>query len=76
MNISVSTITLKGYLMKQIAEFISGVLMWLMIPLIMLVYLFILLLLAISELFIYIFDRADRDRTRLIKKLLQPLQKR
>jgi hypothetical protein len=62
--------------MKQIADFISGFLLWVMIPLIMLVYLFILLLLAISELFIYIFDRADRDRTRLIKKLLQPLQKR
>jgi hypothetical protein len=76
MNTSGSTITLKGYLMKQIADFISGVLLWVMIPLIMLVYLFILLLLAISELFIYIFDRADRDRTRLIKKLLQPLQKR
>lgn len=62
--------------MKQIADFISGVLLWVMIPLIMLVYLFILLLLAFSELFIYIFDRADRDRLRLIKKLLQPLQKR
>jgi hypothetical protein len=62
--------------MKQIADFISGVLLYVMIPFIMLVYLLILLLLAISELFIYIFDRADRDRTRLIKKLLQPLQKR
>jgi hypothetical protein len=62
--------------MKPIADFISSVLMCVMIPLIMLVYLFILLLLAFSELFIYIFDRADRDRTRLIKKLLQPLQKR
>jgi hypothetical protein len=62
--------------MKQIADFISGVLLWVMIPFIMLVYLFILFLLAFSELFIYIFDRADRDRTRLIKKLLQPLQKR
>jgi hypothetical protein len=76
MNTSGSTIILKGYLMKQIADFISGVLLWVMIPFIMLVYLFILLLLAISELFIYIFDQADRDRTRLIKKLLQPLQKR
>jgi hypothetical protein len=76
MNTSGNTITLNGYLMKLIADFISSVLMCVMIPLIMLVYLFILFLLAFSELFIYIFDRADRDRTRLIKKLLQPLQKR
>ena len=76
MSTSGSTITLKGYSMKQIADFISGVLLWVMIPFIMLVYLFILLLLAVGELFIFIFDRADRDRTRLIKKLLQPLQKR
>lgn len=62
--------------MKQIADFISSILLWVMIPFIMLVYLFILLLLAVGELFIFIFDRADRDRTRLIKKLLQPLQKR
>ncbi len=76
MNTSGNTITLNGYLMKQIANLISGVLLWVMIPVIMLVYLFILLLLAVGELFIFIFDRADRDRTRLIKKLLQPLQKR
>jgi len=62
--------------MKLIAELISGVLLWIFVPVILLVYLFILLLLAIGELFIFIFDRADRDRTRLIKKLLQPLQKR
>lgn len=62
--------------MKQIADFFSSILLWVMIPFIMLVYLFILLLLAVGELFIFIFDRADRDRTRLIKKLLQPLQKR
>lgn len=62
--------------MKQIADLISGLLLWIFVPAILLVYLFILLLLALAELFIFIFDRADRDRMRLIRKLIEPLQKR
>lgn len=60
--------------MKPIIEFISSILLWLLIPLILFVYLLALLLIALGELFSYLFDRADRDRIRLIKKLLTPLQ--
>ena len=62
--------------MKPVFELLSSVLLWLFIPVLMLVYILILFLLAVGELFIFVFDRAERDRTRLIRKLLQPLHKR
>lgn len=62
--------------MKPIVEVISSALMMAIIPVLLFIYLFILFLLAIAEMFFYIFDRADHQRTNLIKKFLNPLQKR
>lgn len=62
--------------MTRIIEFISSLLMAAMIPVLFFIYLFILVLLAMGELFLYVFDKADRDRANLIKKFLKPLQKR
>ncbi len=62
--------------MTRIIDIISSILMMAIIPILFSIYLFILFLLAVAELFIYTFDRADRNRANLIKKFLQPLQKR
>lgn len=62
--------------MKLIADIIGGALCFIIVPVVFFIYLFVLLLLVIADLIFYIFDRTDENKTRIIKKLINPLSKR
>ena len=62
--------------MKTLVNLASHVLLFICVPIIVFLYLFILVLFTLAELMFYIFDRSERKRSQLIKKLLFPLHKR
>ena len=62
--------------MKAVVNIISHILLFVVIPFIFLVYVFILVLFATARALFYIFDKTERKRDSIINKILFPLHKR
>lgn len=76
MNTNANTIIYKSYPMKIIVDILSHVLLFIFVPLIFLVYVFMLVLFAVARTLFYIFDKTERKRDSIINKILFPLHKR
>ena len=62
--------------MKALVNIISHAIAFVLIPLLFIVYLFVLLLFTVAEIMFYVFDRTEQKKTQIISKLLFPLSKK
>ena len=58
--------------MKRTIDFISALLSYIIVPIIALLYVFILFLIGFAELLNYLFNKYESHRIKIITKILQP----
>ena len=76
MNTNASTTIYKSCPMKTLVNLFSHILLFIFVPLIFLVYVFMLVLFSVARTLFYIFDKTERKRNIIINKILFPLHKR
>ena len=62
--------------MKALVNVISHALAFILIPLLFIIYAFILLIFSVAKLLFYVFDKTEQKRAHLISKILFPIGKK